>query len=82
MATSRVKVVPPEDTPLKQLVADLRNVRSELGPSLDLIANSPLSDDDKMAAMKLFESALDDPWSPLRDPRNAIKAAVEQRAAS
>jgi hypothetical protein len=79
MAAARSKVVPPEDTPLKQLAADLRGVRAELAPSLDLISNSVLSEDDKLVAMRLFESALDDPWNPLRDPRNAVKAAAAQR---
>jgi hypothetical protein len=78
MATARVKIVPPEDTPLKQLAADLRTVRAELAPSLDLISSSSLSEDDKLVAMRLFESALGDPWNPLRDPRNAIKAAADQ----
>jgi hypothetical protein len=76
MATARVKAVPPEDTPLKQLAADLRAVRGELKPSLELIMNSSLSEDDKLGAMRLFESALEDPWNPLRDPRNAIAAQI------
>lgn len=76
MATARVKVVPPEDTPLKQLAADLRAVRAELTPSLDRITNSSLSEEDKLGAMRLFESALDDPWNPLRDPRKAMEAQL------
>ena len=41
----------------------------ELVPSLELILNSSLSEDDKLGAMRLFEAALADPWSPMRDPR-------------
>ena len=80
MATPRVKVAPPEDTPLKQLAADLLRVRSELGPSLAVISNSELSEDDKMVAMRLFEAALEDPWDPMRNPRHAVAAAAAQAA--
>ena len=80
MATARVKVIPPEDTPLKQLAADLLRVRSELKPSLDVISNSELSEDDKMIAMRLFEGALDDPWDPMRNPHKAVAAVVAQNA--
>jgi hypothetical protein len=76
MATARVKPLPPEDTPLKQLAADLRAVRAELAPSLEKITNSSLSEEDKLGAMQLFASALDDPWNPLRDPRKAMEAQV------
>ena len=68
--------LPPEDTPLKQLAADLRAVRAELAPSLDRITNSSLSEDDKLGAMRLFASALDDPWNPFRDPAKAIAAQL------
>ena len=76
MATARSKVVPPEDTPLKQLAADLRGARIELKPSVDLILNSSLSEEDKLGAMRLFESAINDPWNPLRDPRKAMEAQL------
>ncbi|MCU1391510.1 MAG: hypothetical protein JWL72_4848 [Ilumatobacteraceae bacterium] len=78
MATARVKVAPPEDTPLKQLAADLLRVRTELKPSLDVISNSELSEDDKMVAMRLFEAALEDPWDPMRNPRAAVAAVAAQ----
>ena len=78
MATARVKVIPPEDTPLKQLAADLLRVRTELKPSLDVISNSELSEDDKMVAMRLVEAALEDPWDPMRNPRAAIAAVIAQ----
>ena len=80
MATARVKTPPPEDTPLKQLAADLLRERSELKPSLEVISNSSLSEDDKMEAMRLFEAALEDPWDPMRNPRAAV-AAIEARNA-
>jgi hypothetical protein len=76
MGATRIKSLPPEDTPLKQLAADLRRARADLAPSLDLILNCELAEDDKLVAMRLFESALDDPWSQLRSPRNAIEAAT------
>ncbi len=76
MATSRVKPVPPADTPLLQLAADLMAVRADLAPSLERISSSSLSEDDKLGAMQLFASALDDPWSPLRDPMKAMAAQV------
>ena len=73
---ARVKTPPPEDTPLKQLAADLVAVRADLKPSLARISNSDLSEDDKLGAMQLFASALDDPWSPLRDPAKAMSAQL------
>jgi hypothetical protein len=76
MGATRVKQLPPEDTPLKQLAADLLRVRADLAPSLDVILNCGLAEDDKLVAMRLFESALDDPWSELRDPHKAIAAAA------
>jgi hypothetical protein len=79
MGAPRVKSLPPEDTPLKQLAADLRRVRADLAPSLDLILNCELAEDDKLVAMRLFESALDDPWSQYRYPRQAIEAAAVAR---
>jgi hypothetical protein len=79
MGAARVKPLPPEDTPLKQLSADLRRVRADLAPSLDLILNCDLAEDDKLVAMRLFESALDDPWSELRSPSKAIEAAALAR---
>ena len=79
MGAARVKPLPPEDTPLKQLSADLRRVRADLAPSLDLILNCELAEDDKLVAMRLFESALDDPWSELRSPSKAIEAAALAR---
>ena len=78
MATARVKVIPPEDTPLKQLAADLLRVRTELKPSLDVISNSELSEDDKMVAMRLVEAALEDPWDPMRNPRRQRNFFVEE----
>ncbi|MCU1395439.1 MAG: hypothetical protein JWM34_3867 [Ilumatobacteraceae bacterium] len=80
MASPRVKPVPVQDTPLKQLAAELLVGRTEIAPSLDLISNSALSEDDKMTAMRLFEGALDDPWHEMRDPRKAIAAVAAQAA--
>jgi hypothetical protein len=79
MSPARVKSLPPEDTPLKQLAADLLRDRTDLAPSLELILNCELAEDDKLVAMRLFESALGDPWSEYRYPRNAIEAAAVAR---
>jgi len=76
MAVARKKVEVPEDTPLKQLAVDILRTRSELKPSVDLVTNSALSEEDKFVAMELFQAALADPWDPMRDPRQAIAAAA------
>jgi len=76
MAVARSKVEPPADTPLKQLAVDILRTRSELKPSVDIVMNSALSEDDKIVAMELFQAALADPWDPMRDPRRAITAAA------
>jgi hypothetical protein len=80
MATARVKAQPPEDTPLKQLAVDILRDRSELKPSVDIVLNSELGEDDKIVAMELFRAALDDPWDPMRNPRQAVIAAAERSA--
>ena len=82
MATARTKVEPPQDTPLKQLAVDILRTRSELKPSVEIVLNSTLSEDDKIVAMELFQAALDDPWDPMRDPRHAVTAAAALSAPS
>jgi len=80
MASPRVKVEPPADTPLLQMAADIMKTRSELRPSLDIVLNSALAEDDKLVAMELFRAALDDPWDPMRNPRQAVEAAAARAA--
>ena len=55
---------------------DILRTRSELKPSVDIVLNSTLSEDDKIVAMELFQAALEDPWDPMRDPRHAVTAAA------
>ena len=82
MAVARSKVEPPAGTPLEQLAVDILRTRPELKPSVEIVLNSTLSEDDKIVAMGLFQAALADPWDPMRDPRHAIAeaAALSQRA--
>jgi hypothetical protein len=81
MATARVKAEPAADTPLRQLAADILRPRPELKPSVEVVLNSALDEDDKIAAMELFQAALADPWDPMRNPQAAV-AAIAARAAS
>jgi hypothetical protein len=77
MATARSKVEPPADTPLMQMVVDILRTRPEVKPSLDVVLNSALDEDHKIVAMELFRTALDDPWDPMRNPRQAVIAAAD-----
>ena len=79
MAVARVKAEPPADTPLKQLAVDILRTRGELKPSVDVVLNSALDEDGKIAAMELFQAALDDPWDPMRNPNAAVAAITAQR---
>ena len=79
MATAKVKIEPVADTPLHQMAADILRPRPELKPSVDVVLNSALDEDDKLAAMELFQAALADPWDPMRDPAAAV-AAIAARS--
>ncbi len=65
---------------MKQLAVDILKTRPELKPSVDVVLNSALDEDGKIAAMELFQEALGDPWAPMRNPHKAVAAVAERTA--
>ncbi|MBV1894593.1 MAG: hypothetical protein KUG57_11130 [Ilumatobacteraceae bacterium] len=66
------------ETPLEelpecdQLAHQIVSVRADLAPSVTRIMDAELPEDDCLKALTLFETSLDQPGDPNRDPRVAI----------
>ncbi len=68
--------VPVEElAPSEQIAHEIVLQFGDLAPSVSRIMESELSDDERLSAMTLFQTALSDIDDPNRDPRVAIATA-------
>ena len=78
---SRTSTAPEDMSPADRLAAEILTARGDLLPSVQHIMNAGLDDDAAAAALTLFQSALNTPGDPNRDPRTAVHTVTGSKPA-